>query len=152
MKKRLLWAFTALLLLCPGVLVQGEELSEWTFMMYMCGTDLESVYGMGSYNLGEITSLWFPEQVVVGTGDGVETVDWQADGVNLLVETGGARVWHGMEEDVDGNTLGVDIATDRLQRYIFDLAYSEEDFGYMRYIPVIMMTAKNRITTYQVIT
>lgn len=110
-------------------LAEAEELPEWTFMLYMCGSDLESAHGLASNNLREITSLWFPQEVVVGTEDGVAETDWRGDGINLVVQTGGARQWHSLEPDEQGNTLGVQIATDRLQRYQFDIAYSEEKYG-----------------------
>ena len=135
-KRRLPWLLPALLLLwlmssSGAALAEGEAPSEWTFMMYMCGSDLESKHALASYNMREITSMWFPAQVVANTGDGVELVDWQASGVNLVMQTGGAKQWHGMDVDDDGKSLGVEFATDRLQRFAFNLEYNEDRHGYM---------------------
>ena len=46
-----------------------------TIMVYMCGTDLESNYGMATSDLQEMASANI------------------ADNVNILVETGGCRMW-----------------------------------------------------------
>ncbi|MBQ3269588.1 MAG: hypothetical protein IJH09_06670 [Clostridia bacterium] len=110
---------------------EAADLPEWTVMLYMCGSDLESQHGLGTYNLNDIASMWLPGQLTAREGDSVVLKDWRPDQVNVVVETGGARAWHGMEPDEDGRTLGVDIATDRLQRYVFDVAYSEEAYGYV---------------------
>ena len=93
-KSRLLWALPAILLLwlmgtgCPA-LAEGKEPSDWTFMMYICGSDLESKHGLASYNMREIASMWFPAQTVASTDDGLELVDWNGSSVNLVMETGG---------------------------------------------------------------
>ncbi len=109
---------------------EGEDLPEWTVMLYLCGSDLESRNGLATYNLNDIMDMWFPAQVTARTADGVALADWKTGSVNVVAETGGARTWHGMEPDEKGRTLGVDIATDRLQRYAFDAVYSEEAYGY----------------------
>ncbi|MBQ6146471.1 MAG: peptidase C11, partial [Clostridia bacterium] len=44
-------------------------------MIYMCGTDLESKYGMGTSDLGEMVKATI------------------SDKVNVIVETGGCRAW-----------------------------------------------------------
>ncbi len=110
---------------------EGEDLPEWTVMLYMCGSDLESRHGLGTYNLNDIMDMWFPEKTTVATDDGVALENWRTGRVNVVAQTGGARAWHGLEPDEDGRTLGVDIATDRLQRYAFKLAYEEEAHGYV---------------------
>lgn len=46
-----------------------------TVMIYMCGTDLESKYGMGTSDLGEMVKATI------------------SDKVNVIVETGGCRAW-----------------------------------------------------------
>lgn len=129
----------ALLALLPGGAATAEEaeLPEWTVMLYMCGTDLESAYGLGSYNLNDIASMWFPEQVTAITEDGLSLREWPTDQVNLIVQTGGALKWHSMEPDEKGRTLGVDIPTDRLARYAFDLIYSTQTYGYMPTISLV---------------
>ncbi|MEG2621260.1 MAG: clostripain-related cysteine peptidase [Clostridia bacterium] len=67
--------------------------ADWTVMFYLCGTDLESNYGMATYNLKEISQTK------------------ATDNVHMVIETGGSREWKAKEE------LGLDIATDKLQRY-----------------------------------
>ena len=158
-KTRLLWALPAILLLClMGIghpaLAEGKEPAEWTFMMYICGTDLESKYGLASYNMREIASMWFPTQTIASTDEGLELVDWKASGVNLVMETGGAKQWHGMDTDEEGCSLGVDFATDRLQRYAYDLKYSEQNYGYMPALnlvdeqPLASMSAPETLTDF----
>ena len=158
-KSRLLWALPAILLLwlmgtgCPA-LAEGKEPSDWTFMMYICGSDLESKHGLASYNMREIASMWFPAQTVASTDDGLELVDWNGSSVNLVMETGGAKQWHGMETDENGRSLGMNFATDRLQRFCFDLEYSEEEYGYMPTLnlvdeqPLANMSAPETLTDF----
>ena len=76
------------------------DMAEWTVMWYLCGTDLESAGGMASVNL-EMISKTIPDSKV-----------------NLLIETGGAKSWQAEEK------VGIDIASDRLQRW----RYSEDGF------------------------
>ena len=130
MRRWILCGLLAVLAALLGASATAEEaLPEWTFMLYMCGSDLESEYGLASFNLREIASLWFPEKVMTLADEGLSLQDWQPGKVNLLVETGGAKAWHSLEADGDGNTLGVQIAADRLQRYAFDMAYVPEAYG-----------------------
>jgi len=49
--------------------------AEFTIMVYMCGTDLESQYGMATSDLQEMIAAKF------------------GDNVNLIVETGGTKAW-----------------------------------------------------------
>ena len=134
-----LLALAGLACLLPGPVSHAEEadLPEWTVMLYMCGSDLESRHGLATYNLNDIMDMWFPEKKTVDTQDGLEVVDWRTGMVNVVAQTGGARVWHGLEPDEDGRTLGVDIATDRLQRYVFKLAWKEEAHGYVPGIALV---------------
>lgn len=130
----LLLALLASLALLNGgaALAESEDLPEWTFMLYLCGSDLESAHGLASYNLREIASLWFPEKVVADTDDGLDLVDWHGGGdVNLVIETGGAKAWQDIGPDEMGNELGIEISPDRLQRYAVDIAYNEGMFGYV---------------------
>lgn len=76
------------------------EKAEWTVMLYLCGTDLESMGGMASKNL-EMISKTVPDSKV-----------------NMLIETGGAKSWQAEK------AVGIDIASDRLQRW----RYSEDGF------------------------
>lgn len=52
-----------------------EQTDDYTLLIYMCGSDLESKYGSASKNLAEIMSADIPENV------------------NVLVQTGGAKKW-----------------------------------------------------------
>ncbi len=55
--------------------ILGKGKDEVTIMVYMCGTDLESNYGMGTSDLQEMLAADF------------------GDNVNLLVYTGGCKQW-----------------------------------------------------------
>ena len=70
----------------PAGTAQAET-AEWTVMLYMCGTDPESKYGLGTYNLNDIASMWFPKKITTKTENGVELTDWSVEGVNLVVRT-----------------------------------------------------------------
>ena len=109
------------LLAAPPVLADGAEQAaadDWTILIYMCGSDLESKNGMASYNLGEILQATpvTPQTLELFGALYVTDVDMENTSqgkVNVLIETGGCSQWHA--ED-----LGLDIATDRLQRYEYD--------------------------------
>ena len=77
------------------------EEAQWTVMLYLCGTDLESGGGMATKNL-EMISKTIPD-----------------GNVNFLIETGGAKEWHAKD------SVGIDIATDKLQRW----CYCEDGFS-----------------------
>jgi len=53
----------------------GNNNDKVTIMLYMCGTDLESKYGMGSSDMGEIAAAKY------------------GDNVNIIVYTGGCKGW-----------------------------------------------------------
>lgn len=53
----------------------GNNNDKVTIMLYMCGTDLESKYGMGSSDMGEIAAAKY------------------GDNVTILVYTGGCKGW-----------------------------------------------------------
>ena len=57
------------------VVPKGDGKDTVTVMIYMCGTDLESKYGMGTSDLGEMVKATI------------------SDKVNVIVETGGCRAW-----------------------------------------------------------
>ena len=74
--------------------------ADWTVLIYLCGTDLETDAGMATTNLEEIAKT-------------------QANShVNVLIQTGGTDQWRALE------ATGLDIAADKLQRY----RYSAEGF------------------------
>ena len=57
------------------VTLRGKGQDDVTIMIYMCGTDLESKYGMGTSDLNEMVKATISDQV------------------NVIVETGGCRAW-----------------------------------------------------------
>ncbi len=75
---------------------ETAEKAAWTVLIYLCGTDLESKNGMATENLVEISKTLASQDV------------------NVLIETGGTKTWKTKEK------LGLDIATDKLQRYRYD--------------------------------
>ena len=116
--------------LIPALAEDGgadAELPEWTVLIYMCGSDLESQHGMASFNLHEIMSSEQPSKTVQVDW---ETGQWQVETrpvqVNVLVEVGGASAWHN-EPDEDGVTWPLEVASDRLQR--FELSHEPNDDG-----------------------
>ena len=146
MKKGMLFLVTLalFLLLCPGLFAQAEEMeepSEWTVLVYMCGSDLESKYGYGTGNLEEIATIMKPLKFAQGfesrdelaeldemrtklskitqSIDGLSEISVnRRDKVHVLIETGGAKTWH-------AEKLGLKIRTDALQYWHFHAG--EED-------------------------
>ena len=72
-----------------------------TIMVYMCGTDLESKYGMGTSDLAEMTKAQI------------------SDKVNLIVETGGCKKWKNNIVSSSVNEI-YKIETGGLQRLVSD--------------------------------
>jgi hypothetical protein len=70
--------------------------ADWTVMIYLCGTDLESLNGMATENLKMIA----------------ETVPDKS--VNVLIQTGGTKNWRAEE------AVGIDIDETKLQRWSWD--------------------------------
>ena len=75
----------------------SAAVADWTVLIYLCGTDLETNNQMATLNLREIAQTTPSEQV------------------NVVIETGGTRKWHAAEA-IDG----LNIAADKLQRYQYD--------------------------------
>ena len=63
----------------------------WAVYVYMCGSDLESMYGAATFNLNALRSVQLPENV------------------KFFIQTGGAKKWHTGE-----------ISSDALGRYVYD--------------------------------
>ncbi len=63
----------------------------WSMYWYLCGSDLESDGGAATSDLNELTSIELPE------------------GVNIVIQTGGANTWH--HETVDANYM---------ERYVYN--------------------------------
>ena len=133
-----------ILLLCPVLSAQSEEAEEpgeWTVLIYMCGSDLESKYSYGTENLEEIAAITNPVTIDEGfsTGDQLAELDElrakiaeitqsisgvnenninRRDQVHVLIETGGAKAWH-------AEKLGMKIRPDALQYWHFHAATEE---------------------------
>ena len=102
MKKHVALLLTVLMMLCSVfVLAETEstiseaQKAEWTVMIYLCGTDLESDGAMASGNLTEIAQTT------------------PNDSVNVVIETGGTKQWY-------AQNVGLDIDPKKLQRYSYD--------------------------------
>ena len=108
----LLFAVMILLFAFPVSAEQAEEPDEWTVLIYMCGSDLESKYSFGTMNLEEIAAVEEPKSVIKDVITGISILENasfnQTGKVNVLIETGGAKAWHADELDMQ-------IRTDALQ-------------------------------------
>ena len=104
----------------------GGEMDEWTVLCYFCGSDLESRYSYATGNLEEICQVSFPDNILDGMieDDGMPSFELtQPGGVNILIETGGAKQWHAGE-------VGMDIDAGALQRWSYNFyPYVDEDIG-----------------------
>ena len=79
-----------------------KEKAKWTVMLYLCGTDLESLGGMATTNLTMISKTVPDSQV------------------NFVFQTGGTKEWKTKERE----ELNLELSTDKLQRW----SYSTEGF------------------------
>ena len=113
---------TALLLallflpLIPGsASAEPVDSAEWTVLIYLCGSDLETKDGMASFNLHEIMSSVQPTYTTVLNKEAhvFERMPISPE-VNVVIETGGAKTWHNGGENA---VWGLNISSDRLQRY-----------------------------------
>lgn len=99
---------------------EESEKAKWTVMLYLCGTDLESKYGAATQNLIEIAKT-------------TPTKD-----VDLVIQTGGAKEWKKDE------TLGLEIATDKLQRYHF----GTDGYKLIENLPLDNMASASTLTDF----
>ncbi len=137
MKKTILILLSAvlLLILCGAAATAEaapEEEDEWTVLFYFCGSDLESKYSYASTNLEEIGKTYylanFMADYVRSDGASVDSGMLEKKGkVNVLIETGGSKEWHGEE-------AGLDIDPKALQRWSYDTIsdekYTEDGFSF----------------------
>lgn len=100
---------------------EAKEPADWTVMIYLCGTDLESRAGMATYNLEEIA----------------KTVP--ADSVNVVIQTGGTKDWSAAED-----SLGLEIATDRIQRW----TYGKDGYAMVDEQPIANMADGRTLTDF----
>ena len=121
---------TAGILFLPAAAEQAEpaEKADWTVMFYLCGSNLESKYSYATGNLEEINTCRIPYEYTIQLAEiyGYEvTRDMLPDPgkVNLTIQTGGCKEWH-------AQSLGLDIPTDKLQRWSFELIQEDGSGGY----------------------
>ena len=158
-----------ILLLCPVLTAQSEEAEEpgeWTVLIYMCGSDLESKYRYGTENLEEIAAITNPAQFAEGFSSGAELAELaelrtkigeitqsisgvnetsvdRRDKVHVLIETGGAKAWH-------AEKLGMKIRSDALQYWHFRAATEENEstFELEKEVPLASMANPETLTEF----
>ena len=104
----------------------AEPEDEWTVMFYFCGSDLESKHGYASGNLNEMTQVRYPTNFAYTYLENTEKEPDQMPDigkVNIVIETGGSRKWN-MDE-----YIGIDISTDKLQRWYYPYHPSDYEAG-----------------------
>lgn len=126
MKKHVALLLTVLMMLCSVfVLAETEstiseaQKAEWTVMIYLCGTDLESDGAMASGNLTEIAQT-MPN-----------------DSVNVVIETGGTKQWY-------AQGVGLDIDPKKLQRY----SYDENGYALVEEAPLQNMASADTLSDF----
>ena len=105
----------ALIISLPCSAAEEERTqAEWTVMIYLCGSNLESDHGMASYNLREISEIgdvMTYEEVLNMTYGTSLPESSVSDKVNILLETGGCKEWK------TGENLGFNLSSEVLQRW-----------------------------------
>lgn len=99
---------------------ESGEKAQWTVMMYLCGTDLETEGAMATYNLMELAKTAPNNQV------------------NVVFQTGGTKQWHTDE------SLGLAIDETKLQRYQFD----QEGYKLVDEQPLANMASAETLTEF----
>ena len=96
--------------------------ADWTVLIYMCGSDMETNSGMATYNLREIMGSVLPEyDTRIDVASGKLDRGVLKPRINVAVETGGALEW---QNRLDGDDQwGLQVANDRLQRYLLSQEY-----------------------------
>lgn len=124
--------FTVLLFCCVSGLAEAvappappdapehEGKAQWTVMMYLSGTDLETEGAMATYNLMELAQTTPNDQV------------------NVVFQTGGTKQWHADE------MIGLDIDETKLQRYQFD----QEGYTLVDEQPLTNMASAQTLTEF----
>ena len=84
----------------PAETTVDPDADDWTILVYMCGSNLETQSGIASEFID-----WMNDEVI-------------ADGVNVIVETGGSLVWNNQDPYFSGDSVqNVTIPVDGLGRY-----------------------------------
>lgn len=124
------------------------EEAEWTVMIYLCGSNLESKYSLATENLKEIMQCRRPydQTIQLAAKYGIDvTEDMLPDPgkVNVTIETGGCREWHAQH-------LGMDISAEKLQRWSFELIREDGSGGYRleEELPLASMADPETLTDF----
>ncbi len=137
------------LMIVPTALAGATEpagaADDWTVLIYMCGSDLESKDGMASYNLSEIAKATpvTPEMLNMFGSlyiTEVDSANYAQGKVNVLIETGGCGQWHARD-------VGLDIAADCLQRYEYD-PLKQKGFALLEDAPLASMAAPQTLADF----
>ena len=162
MKKTCLILLTAILLIFSAFLTaataeteENESLDEWTVMIYLCGSDLESKYGYATENLTEISRLSNPmlSYIRQEMPEQIKSTIRDPGKVNILVETGGSKEWHASE------TLNMPIDAGTLQRWAYrpETEYSgimssqqerKDSFEPLETLPLQSMASPDTLTDF----
>ena len=107
----------------PAQATETPEEAEWTIIIYMCGSDLESKYSYATGNLEEIGRCERPyaSSVQLAKAYGYEvSPDMlpEKEKINVVIETGGCRNWHAQR-------IGLDISNRKIQRWSYELKKDE---------------------------
>ena len=100
---------------------QKPAKAKWTILMYFSGDDLESESQNATINMGEF----------------YKSRDKANDSVNLIVQTGGSRLWH-------SSKIGMDVNPDKLQRWSF----GNDGFTLVDEAPLADMANKKTVQDY----
>ena len=155
--KRLISSIAAAVLLLPAVIFgaaaaetvaeSGAEEADWTVMIYMCGSDLESQYSFATGNLREIAEIHEPENRIDAILDDVRDISdlkvKRPGKVHILLETGGSTEWH-------AQNLGMEIKTDCLQdwEYIPGAESVTGEFRPLREKPLASMAESGTLAEF----
>ena len=120
MKKALLILILLLLPLCflgNALAEEAETMDEWTVLIYICGSDLESKYSCATSNLEEISRVEIPDSEIKKTINSITNETGvtlaEAGKVNVLIETGGAKSWN-------AEKLGMNVRNNALQAWRYN--------------------------------
>ena len=96
--------------------------AEWTVMIYLCGTDLESTPGMGGMASGNLAEIAQTKPT---------------DSVNVVLQTGGTKQWY-------AQGVGLDINPKKLQRY----SYNQNGYTLIEEAPLQNMASADTLSDF----
>ena len=98
---------------------------EWTVLIYMCGSDLESTYSYATGNLEEISRCRKVKNIIKTQAAKAGYFFEEPGQVNILIATGGTKEWH-------AQVLGMDMSTDCLQYWRYEPVADSTSSGVFR--------------------